>query len=1266
MVATAEGNYGEGSFFKNVTDQLKEFNKYLRTPEVNAFAISVNNALNSIVNGLVSAAKFFRDWGTQIVAVTTTIVGFTAAYKLLNAVMLATTALKAPGYFASLGESRPVIQLLISGFSRLQGVAVSSFAGITAAAGNFAAATRAVVGITPAMTAGLSGISLAAVQGAAGLASLTVGFAAIAIPVAALAGLTAIAYALTNIKTQGDLASDAIKRLSQGDYTKGTEAKARSELDAISERLKFVTAEMQKIDDVKSGKLKSYTPSDIGSALGASAIKAPIVDQSQTFQPMEMMGILPDTVQTFNQGNIESSEAAQQTKALYDYLLTLKQDYEKSLSELNNAGLNRAKQAAEIQLETIKNNAQVAMAPIRNQYSNNQMVLDERLNTLANSTDSSATTELAQVKQEKRQNQKNLYAEELKQADKDVGDAIASQQERLSKALGNQRQEIEDSSRIIIEGLQKRRQEIADKATEAAQKAGEVVTLTAGAKLASATKSAENYLERLKAQVAGLEEEAEGGVRSVGKLKELFNTGVWKDIPQEVKDSILEFAERSEKATKRTNELKDALAAQKKIDLGLDKANADLERWNAAITDPNATEAQRNFSTFQFQMQQALEVTAAKFKSGAITAIQYGQAIVDTNRAIQTAAAAGAEQTAASLIKQGQTSLEASQDPATRAKSVADRRNAEFAQTRKELSDAVTNGTKKQEDVNAILAKLDAAQKQVNLTPYSVGAAGRGAARKEENAADGMSAKIAQLKAEIAGANPELAKWNDMLANGKYTGRADEFRKMATEVGRLEEVLKKVQAAREAENNLKSSAKDGEFAAEEMRALIAATNERGKLLGIEREIFDLRRREQRKVQVVSNLPDEQGVNRAERLAAAQKEADQAVSQNATALVLKRQLDLNSEAENIKQSVETSLSARRAAGLKRISMDADADRRSLANSNLTQQEKANFETQLAETVAARKLQLQRQTENGLEKWIRESSDLEARMGDFASQGMTQLQDAFISFAETGKFSFSDLANWAIKELTRITLSNAFAQLMKGASSTGVSAEGILGALGKGVAAYFGANTVASGTGSNPNNLPTNSGGAIQLNSDVGSASSGVGLGSGTGFYHTGGMVGESSVYKSINSAYFSQAPKFHTGAYLKSDEVPAILQKGEGVFTAGQMSAIGRMNHDYTAIGGSVAEMSAAVSRMAASPSVPSSFTPTSNYDPSDRIQAAASKSGSAPPMTVNLNNQTGSNMGATAAQPRFDGEQWVVDIVLKHANQPGALRNSLQGMNGGR
>ena len=53
------------------------------------------------------------------------------------------------------------------------------------------------------------------------------------------------------------------------------------------------------------------------------------------------------------------------------------------------------------------------------------------------------------------------------------------------------------------------------------------------------------------------------------------------------------------------------------------------------------------------------------------------------------------------------------------------------------------------------------------------------------------------------------------------------------------------------------------------------------------------------------------------------------------------------------------------------------------------------------------------------------------------------------------------------------------------------------------------------------------------------------------YHSGGIVGEPTAMRSVDSSLFNFAPRLHGG--LMPDEFPAILQKGEGVISRGDMA-----------------------------------------------------------------------------------------------------------------
>lgn len=66
------------------------------------------------------------------------------------------------------------------------------------------------------------------------------------------------------------------------------------------------------------------------------------------------------------------------------------------------------------------------------------------------------------------------------------------------------------------------------------------------------------------------------------------------------------------------------------------------------------------------------------------------------------------------------------------------------------------------------------------------------------------------------------------------------------------------------------------------------------------------------------------------------------------------------------------------------------------------------------------------------------------------------------------------------------------------------------------------------------------------------------------FHSGGIVGsgEHSFTRMVDPMYFATAPRFHTGG-IAGNEVPTIISRGEGVFTPGQMAAMGRGGGNVT-------------------------------------------------------------------------------------------------------
>ncbi len=156
----------------------------------------------------------------------------------------------------------------------------------------------------------------------------------------------------------------------------------------------------------------------------------------------------------------------------------------------------------------------------------------------------------------------------------------------------------------------------------------------------------------------------------------------------------------------------------------------------------------------------------------------------------------------------------------------------------------------------------------------------------------------------------------------------------------------------------------------------------------------------------------------------------------------------------------------------------------------------------------------------------------------TQGLFKgMEDAFVEFVTTGKLNFQDLANSMIADMARVAAKQAIAGIFGlggqgGAGGVGGLLSGLMGSFGGGA------------------------GGGL---SSFGGVSAALG-----GIYHSGGVGTEPNYNRLVPSSVFVGAPKLHSGHdpldLLSAGEKPAIIKEDEGVFTAGQMKAMGaRMN-----------------------------------------------------------------------------------------------------------
>ena len=120
--------------------------------------------------------------------------------------------------------------------------------------------------------------------------------------------------------------------------------------------------------------------------------------------------------------------------------------------------------------------------------------------------------------------------------------------------------------------------------------------------------------------------------------------------------------------------------------------------------------------------------------------------------------------------------------------------------------------------------------------------------------------------------------------------------------------------------------------------------------------------------------------------------------------------------------------------------------------------------------------------------------------------------------------------------------------------------------------------------------------------------------GPGVIHEGGIVGEVSSTRVVPSSTFVGAPRFHTG--IGPGERAAIIENTEGVFTKGQMAALGKGM--------------------------------SSGSDSSDR------------PIVVEIINQTKEPVKSSSAQVKFELDKIVISTILLDVQQNGPISRSLK------
>uniref|UniRef100_A0AAU6W0A4 Tail tape-measure protein n=1 Tax=Pseudomonas phage Nican01 TaxID=3138540 RepID=A0AAU6W0A4_9CAUD len=247
------------------------------------------------------------------------------------------------------------------------------------------------------------------------------------------------------------------------------------------------------------------------------------------------------------------------------------------------------------------------------------------------------------------------------------------------------------------------------------------------------------------------------------------------------------------------------------------------------------------------------------------------------------------------------------------------------------------------------------------------------------------------------------------------------------------------------------------------------------------------------------------------------------------------------------------------------------------------------------------QYQRDTESGLQEWIRNNKDATDQYKSLWGSAMDKFVDTVVDGLASGKMEFSDFVEYILKEFLRIQIAK---QLAAAAEATSGSS-GILGSIVSGIGNYFtGGAAAAAGNG-----MAAGSAGAIS--SDLGASQAGY------------------------SAKYFANG-----GVMTEYGELALRKYANGGVADRPQMAIYGE------------GSMNEAFVPLPDGRSIPVTVSGTGAGN-------SMSKSTGAVPVTVNVYGADGDQQDASSSS-KFDGEQMVIDIILKKASQPGPVRDAIK------
>lgn len=249
-----------------------------------------------------------------------------------------------------------------------------------------------------------------------------------------------------------------------------------------------------------------------------------------------------------------------------------------------------------------------------------------------------------------------------------------------------------------------------------------------------------------------------------------------------------------------------------------------------------------------------------------------------------------------------------------------------------------------------------------------------------------------------------------------------------------------------------------------------------------------------------------------------------------------------------------------------------------NAEMTTEQRAKIEADYWAFVLAKQTEFRAQT-NPLVAMAQEWGQMTENM----KQASASWMDSFVNDLVNGEFSFKKFAKAILADVAKIILRAMIAKAIMAA----------IGMITGGGSVAMPATQTAMGT-------------------ETVSAVPGFDWNTFVPSRHGGGMVGNFGGMMSVDPSVFTNAARLHEGgiAGLKPNEVPTILEDGEGVFTKDQMKAMGGKTE--------------------------------------------------LPNIQVNVINESGTKMDAQQKGMQFDGRQMVIDVVIDAVSKPGKMRDAFR------